>query len=66
MNCAVCGSFATQYNDKEQPVCSRHRFKSASAPKCPLCKHETALRKGKFGSFWGCTMYPNCVGTVKI
>ncbi|MBS3061861.1 MAG: topoisomerase DNA-binding C4 zinc finger domain-containing protein [Candidatus Diapherotrites archaeon] len=66
MKCVICGSFATNYNEAEQPTCSRHTKEKAKAPKCPVCKHETVLRTGKWGSFWGCRMYPNCVGTIKI
>lgn len=66
MNCAVCGKPATKYNSSEQPVCGRHALEKAKAPKCPVCKRETVLRSGKFGSFWGCAMYPNCVGTVQL
>ncbi len=28
--------------------------------KCPFCGNELVLRKGKFGSFWGCSTYPKC------
>lgn len=27
---------------------------------CPNCNHPLKVRKGKFGSFWGCSNYPAC------
>ena len=27
---------------------------------CPECGKPLAIRKGKYGAFWGCTGYPNC------
>jgi len=35
-------------------------------PKCPLCKSDMRRRDGKFGSFWGCTKYPECKGTIQV
>jgi four helix bundle suffix protein len=40
-------------------------------PPCPVCGSLMSLRTAKTGknagqSFWGCTSYPNCKGTVKI
>jgi len=40
-------------------------------PSCPVCGSLMSLRTAKTGknagqSFWGCTLYPNCKGTVKI
>src|SRR5205085_9939398 len=29
-------------------------------PACELCGKEMALKKGRFGSFYGCTGYPEC------
>jgi len=31
--------------------------------KCPDCGGAMISRKGKFGIFWGCKMYPDCKGT---
>ncbi len=28
--------------------------------KCPVCGSPLKLRSGKYGSFWGCTGYPDC------
>ena len=30
---------------------------------CPDCGSNMILRKGKFGSFYGCNAFPNCRGT---
>lgn len=40
-------------------------------PLCPVCGSLMSLRTAKTGknagqSFWGCTSYPNCKGTVKL
>ena len=40
-------------------------------PLCPTCSSLMSLRMAKTGknagqSFWGCTSYPNCKGTVKL
>ncbi len=66
MKCAKCGSFATKLNSNDIPVCSRHSKVSVKSPKCPNCKLEMTIRKGKFGSFWGCKAFPMCDGIQKI
>ncbi|MEN9991474.1 MAG: hypothetical protein RLZZ224_1176 [Verrucomicrobiota bacterium] len=43
----------------------------AKPPNCPVCGSLMSLRTAKTGknagqSFWGCTSYPDCKGTVKI
>lgn len=35
-------------------------------PPCELCGKEMALKKGRFGSFYGCTGYPECRNIRKI
>ncbi len=35
-------------------------------PVCELCGREVALKKGRFGSFYGCTGYPECKNIRKI
>ena len=32
--------------------------------KCPLCDSNMLERTGKHGSFYGCSRYPECKGTV--
>ncbi len=66
MKCGFCGALATKMNDEGFPACARHSGKKAAAPSCPDCRSPMALRKGKFGSFWGCIAYPNCIGLRKI
>lgn len=34
--------------------------------KCPVCGSEMKLRHGKYGSFLGCSRYPECKGLVNI
>ena len=40
--------------------------KSEEIPVCELCGKEMALKKGRFGSFYGCTGYPECKNIRKI
>lgn len=35
-------------------------------PPCELCGREMALKKGRFGAFYGCTGYPECKNIRKI
>jgi DNA topoisomerase-1 len=35
-------------------------------PVCELCGKDMALKKGRFGSFYGCTGYPECKNIRKI
>jgi DNA topoisomerase I, bacterial len=39
---------------------------AAEVPPCELCGREMALKKGRFGSFYGCTGYPECKNIRKI
>lgn len=38
----------------------------AEVPPCELCGREMALKKGRFGAFYGCTGYPECKNIRKI
>jgi DNA topoisomerase-1 len=40
--------------------------KAEETPVCELCGKEMALKKGRFGSFYGCTGYPECKNIRKI
>ncbi|QTA81333.1 DNA topoisomerase type IA domain-containing protein [Desulfonema limicola] len=35
---------------------------------CPLCKegHKMTIRNGTYGTFWGCSQFPNCTYTKKL
>lgn len=37
-----------------------------AVPPCELCGREMALKKGRFGPFYGCTGYPECKNIRKI
>ncbi len=37
-----------------------------SIPPCELCGREMSLKKGRFGTFYGCTGYPECKNIRKI
>jgi DNA topoisomerase I len=40
--------------------------KTEEAPVCENCGRDMALKKGRFGSFYGCTGYPECKTIRKI
>ena len=35
-------------------------------PVCPDCGKPMQIRRSRFGTFWGCTGYPECKGILKI
>ncbi|WP_349975825.1 DNA topoisomerase III [Pseudomonas sp. WHRI 8519] len=37
-----------------------------SGPHCPVCRSAMRQRKGRTGSFWSCTRYPDCKGTKPV
>lgn len=41
-------------------------IKVSSGPPCPLCAASTRQRGGKNGSFWSCTRYPECRGSLPL
>lgn len=47
--------------DNEQPTTD-----AAETPPCELCGKPMALKKGRFGAFYGCTGYPECKNIRKI
>ncbi len=40
--------------------------KTEAIPPCELCGREMSLKKGRFGTFYGCTGYPECKNIRKI
>ncbi|MCD9008063.1 DNA topoisomerase III [Luteimonas sp. XNQY3] len=40
--------------------------RGVEGPQCPTCGAATGKRAGKRGSFWSCSRYPDCKGTVAI
>jgi len=39
---------------------------AAEVPVCPECGKPMQIRRSRFGTFWGCTGYPDCKGIQKI
>jgi hypothetical protein len=39
---------------------------AASGVSCPQCGSPMAQRNGKYGTFWGCSRYPECRGTRRV
>lgn len=38
----------------------------SKGPFCPVCRSAMRQRKGRTGSFWSCTRYPDCKGTKPV
>lgn len=38
----------------------------SKGPFCPVCRSAMRQRKGRTGSFWSCTRYPECKGTKPV
>jgi hypothetical protein len=38
----------------------------SSPSQCPICGSQLVTRHGKFGSFYGCSQYPQCKGIRKL
>ena len=49
-----------------RPVGSEKTSQSPSEKECPQCGKEMVLRRGKFGSFWACSGYPECKETQPL
>lgn len=64
--CVHCGKFATAYNKEEQPTCVKCRGDKPKRYKCSKCGDVMVVRKGKYGSFWGCSGFPMCDHSVSI
>lgn len=48
------------------PTLAPVRQPSGEAPSCPKCSGLMKYRTGRFGSFWGCTGFPDCRGIVNL
>ena len=62
---------AEQEKAERQKAYERRRAEAGvwgnpSNPKCPLCGSKMVVREGKYGQFFGCSLYPRCKGTRKI
>jgi ssDNA-binding Zn-finger/Zn-ribbon topoisomerase 1 len=64
--CVHCGGFATTTNKEGQPTCIKCHGKKPKMYICSKCKDVMAIRKGKYGSFWGCSGFPMCDHTVSL
>jgi len=64
--CVHCGKFATIFNKEGQPTCVRCVKKPFKGYKCSKCGGIMSIKKGKYGSFWGCSDYPICDHTVSL
>ncbi|WP_416425173.1 DNA topoisomerase III [Pseudomonas sp. App30] len=39
---------------------------AAKGPACPVCRSAMRQRKGRTGTFWSCSRYPDCKGTKPV
>ena len=52
----------TRIDEKEE---SKQKNEPDEKVRCALCSSAMVLRKGRYGSFYGCSRYPRCRGTRK-
>ncbi|MEM5793448.1 MAG: topoisomerase DNA-binding C4 zinc finger domain-containing protein [Candidatus Aenigmatarchaeota archaeon] len=64
--CVHCGKFATVYNQENQPTCTGCFEKKPKRYVCKKCGGMMIVKRGKYGSFWGCSGYPLCDNTVSL
>ncbi|MGD7052884.1 topoisomerase DNA-binding C4 zinc finger domain-containing protein [Sutcliffiella horikoshii] len=43
-----------------KPVVKKAPFIEANTELCPKCGGQLSIKKGKYGSFYGCSGYPSC------
>jgi DNA topoisomerase-1 len=65
-NTREVGSKQTADGDQSGTNADGTAAESVEIPVCELCGREMALKKGRFGSFYGCTGYPECKNIRKI
>ncbi|WP_404348084.1 NERD domain-containing protein [Sutcliffiella horikoshii] len=49
-----------------KPVVKKAPFIEANTELCPKCGGQLSIKKGKYGSFYGCSGYPGCKYTAKV
>ncbi len=59
---AICAKLSSLTNVSEV---EKQQHIEAINTKCPFCGNDLVLRKGKYGTFWGCSSYPKCKFTKK-
>lgn len=68
----ACGNYPECKNTREVakksdvPAGTESEAETEEIPACELCGREMSLKKGRFGSFYGCTGYPECKNIRKI
>jgi DNA topoisomerase-1 len=70
----ACGNYPECKNTREvaskkpdgESTANGDEAKAEEIPVCELCGKEMSLKKGRFGSFYGCTGYPECKNIRKI
>jgi DNA topoisomerase-1 len=64
--CKNTREVATKKNGAEATNGAEAAEGEEAIPVCELCGREMSLKKGRFGSFYGCTGYPECKNIRKI
>ncbi len=71
----ACGNYPECKNTREvakkqsaggQSADGESAAEEEAVPVCELCGKDMSLKKGRFGSFYGCTGYPECKNIRKI
>ncbi len=66
MRCGLCSKIAVRYNAQEIPVCGEHSNARITPPSCPECHGTMLLRASRYGPFWSCSIFPQCVGSSPL
>ncbi len=53
-------------NSQQSAESGAAQTEAEEVPKCELCGKDMALKRGRFGAFYGCTGYPECKNIRKI
>jgi len=64
--CKQTQNFVRDEKGKIQPVTVETSQSDPSGKECSLCGKPMVVRKGRFGSFWACSGYPDCKETQPI
>ncbi len=64
--CKTTREVASRKTDASGNAVEAGAAEETEVPNCELCSKPMALKKGRFGSFYGCTGYPECKNIRKI
>ena len=57
---------ALMADGSENAIANEEQAYVDSSPTCPRCRRKMRLQSGRYGKFWGCTGYPQCIETRQV